>query len=386
MPKPIPYYEAQTPSFENGMLAQLSRCTLVHGEESTQAKVAVAVVAVLQCLPLASLVACLLHGVWVHLLKGGSASVKLGAVPVELETIEAIDAKAADLQDQIRHSRLESSPKVKFQLWMEFVVFLLDYLSDYNCLRTFVVEEAYGVAAVQGVIIAVPVALDFYRGKLQPVQVFGGFVESRKRGFPTDDFILALRSEKSVEAPLSMFLQFYTLLRSTRCSSIWSLCISMPLSILGIAKHVHATFELQVLEVLARHPTQPSQPELQTTPQHRPGHEPASGPWRSGGDNLSMQGPPRPPDSMQVIPALPPGIAPRAELLPTLPPGIAPLAGPAAMRGSRCPPPDSMQVIPALPAGIAPRSEPLPTLPPGIPPVGALLPITVEISKAKDTE
>ena len=203
MPTPLPYYEAQTLSLENSMIAQLARCTLVHGDESTQAKVALAVVSALQCLPLASLVACALLGVWVHLLKGGSASVKLGAVPVEFETIEAIDAKAAQLQEQIRHRRLESSPKVKFQLWMEFVVFLLDYLSDYNCLRTFIVEGAYGVAAVQGVIIAAPVVLDCYRGKIQLVEVFGAFIESRKRGFPTDDFILALRSEKSLEAALS---------------------------------------------------------------------------------------------------------------------------------------------------------------------------------------
>ncbi|CAE7336378.1 unnamed protein product, partial [Symbiodinium sp. CCMP2456] len=350
-PKPNPYYEAQTLSSENTMLAQLSRCTLVHGEEPTQVKTAVAVVAALQCLPLASLIACLLLSIWVHLLKGGSAFVMLGTVPMDPETIEAIDAKAAELKDQIAHRRLESSPKVKFQLWMDFVVFLLDYLSDYNCLRTFVVEGAYGVAAVQVVIIAAPVALDCYRGKIQLVEVFGQFIESRKRGFPTDDFMLALRSEKSLEAPLSMFLQFYMLLRTTHPSSIWSLCISMPLSILGIAKHVHATFELQVLEVLTRHPAQPSQPELQTTPlqsghgnrpQQRPGPGPAAGPWRSGGENLAMQGSPCPPDSMPVILAFPPGIAPRAEPLPTLPPGIAPR--------------------------------------------GALLPITVGSSKAKDTE
>ena len=202
---PIPYYEAQTPSSENSMIAQLARCTLVHGEESTQTKVAVDVVSALQCLPLASLVACLLVSILVHLLKGGSASVMLGAVPMELETIEAIDAKAAQLQEQIRHRRLESSPKVTFQLWMDFAVFLLDYLSDYNCLRTFIVEGAYGVAAVQGVIIAAPVALDCYRGKIQLVEVFGAFIESRKRGFPTDDFILALRSEKSLEAALSKY-------------------------------------------------------------------------------------------------------------------------------------------------------------------------------------
>ena len=201
--KPLPYYEAQTLSSENRMIAQLSRCALVHGEESTQVKVALAVAAALQCLPLASLVACILLGVWVHLLKGGSASVMLGAVPMELETIDAIDAKAAQLQEQIRHKRLESSPKVKFQLWMDFAVFLLDYLSDYNCLRTFVVEGAYGVAALQVVIIAVPAALDCLRGKIQLVEVFGGFMESRKCGFPTDDFILALRSEKSLEAALS---------------------------------------------------------------------------------------------------------------------------------------------------------------------------------------
>ena len=205
MPIPNPYYEAQMLSFENGMIAQLSRCTLLHGEESTQVKIAFAVVAALQCLPLACLVACLSLNIWVHRLKGGSASVKLGAVPVELETIEAIDAKAAQLQDEIRHKRLESSFKVKLQLWIDFVVFLLDYLSDYNCLRTFIVEGAYGVAAVQAVIIAAPVVLDCYRGKIQPAQVFGGFMESRKHGFPTDDFILALRSEKSLEAALSKF-------------------------------------------------------------------------------------------------------------------------------------------------------------------------------------
>ena len=203
--KPLPYYEAQTLSSENTMLAELSRCTLVHGEESTQVKTAVAVVAALQCLPLASLIACLLLSIWVHLLKGGSASVMLGAVPTEPETIEAIDAKAAELKDQIAHRRLEASPKVKFQLWMDFVVFLLDYLSDYNCLRTFVVEGAYGAAAVQGVIIVAPVALDCYRGKIQLVEVFGQFIESRKRGFPTDDFMLALRSEKSLEAALPKF-------------------------------------------------------------------------------------------------------------------------------------------------------------------------------------
>ena len=206
MPKnPLPYYEAQTPSLQNKMLAQLSRCTLVHGEDSTQVKIAVAVVSALQCLPLTSLAACLLVSIGLHVLKGGSASVMLGAVPMELETIEAIDAKAAQLQEQIRHRRLESSPKVTFQLWMEFVVFLLDYLSDYNVLRAFLVEGAYGVAAVQAVIIAAPVALDCYRGKIQLVEVFGAFVESRKRGFPTDDFILALRSEKSLEAALSKF-------------------------------------------------------------------------------------------------------------------------------------------------------------------------------------
>ncbi|CAE7276143.1 unnamed protein product, partial [Symbiodinium necroappetens] len=330
MPNPLPYYEAQTLSVENTMLAQLARCALVHSEKSSPVKGAVAVVSALQCLPSASLVACLLLGIWVHLLKGGIASVKLGAVPAELETIETIDAKAAQLQDQIRHRRLESSPKVKLQLWMEFVVFLLDYLSDYNCLRTFVVEGAHGVAAVQAVIIAAPVVLDCLRGKIQLVEVFRGLMESRKRGFPTDDFILALRSEKSLEAPLSMFLQFYTLLRSTRPSSVWSLCISMPLSILGIAKHVHGTFELQILEGTATLPSTDQGPDL-----------------------LQVRG------STQVIPDLPPGIAPRAELLPTLPPGIAPRAG------------------------IAPRSEPLPTLPPGIPPVGALLPITVGSSKVK---
>ena len=327
-PEPVPYYENRTWHSENTMLAQLSRCALTHGKNETiQVQAVVPVVAALQCLPLGALIACILLGMLWPMLRSGSAFDMLGNAQMDLNTLEAIDAKAAQLRDQIAHRRLPSSPKVKFQLWMEMVLFMLDYLSDYNCLLQFFLQGAYAAAAVQVAIIVAPLALDCYRGKIQLVEVLSGFAASRRKGFPTDKFILALRSEKSIEAPLSMFLQYYTLLRTTSASGIWSLCISMPLSILCISKHVYATFELHLLEVLEtrQQPRHPNHSELQSTPL---GSAQASGPHHSPVPPLSAegwrrrtspttQGSPPAPSPMQAYPARPPGLVhpSRGELL-----------------------------------------------------------------------
>ena len=225
-PKPLPYYQGQTWSSQNTMLAQLSRCTLTEGKHEGQVQIALAVIAAYQCLPLVALVTSLLLSVAWSLLRGESVFSMVGGAPADLEALEAIDTNTERLRDQIARGRLQASTKVKLQLWMEFVLFLLDYFSDYNCLLQFFLQGAYPLAAVQACIIAAPVALDFYRGKIQLIEVIGGFNDSRRRGFPTNKFIRALRSEKSVEAPFSMFLQYYTLLRTTSLVAVWSLCLA----------------------------------------------------------------------------------------------------------------------------------------------------------------
>ena len=129
-------------------------------------------------------------------------------------------------------------------------MFLLDYCSDLNCLVWLVVEEKYFVAVAQAIIFVLPFALDCYRGKVQIVEVIGSFARARRKGFPTNAYIQALRSEKGVEAPLSFCLQFYSLLQATSFQSTWSLCLSLPLSVLSMSKHIYCSFELNMLDVV----------------------------------------------------------------------------------------------------------------------------------------
>ena len=82
------------------------------------------------------------------------------------------------------------------------------------------------------------------------MKVFRGYSESCRKGFPTNRFIQALRSEKGAEAPLSLDLQYYTVLRPTTSLAFWSMVVSMPLSILSISKFVYQNLELGPLEEL----------------------------------------------------------------------------------------------------------------------------------------
>ena len=82
------------------------------------------------------------------------------------------------------------------------------------------------------------------------MEVFRGYSESCRKGFPTNRFIQALRSEKGAEAPLSLGLQYYTVLRPTTSLAFWSMVVSMPLSILSISKFVYQNLELGLLEEL----------------------------------------------------------------------------------------------------------------------------------------
>ena len=330
-PQPLPYYQEAAWSAENKFLAQLARCALTHGKDGHEVRVVLSIVAALQFLPSVSLVLFLSLGILWPLLNGEHVLSMLGDAPADSAAIQNSDAKATILRDEIRRKRLQASTKERGQLYMELVLFLLDYVSDYNCLVQFLLEGQYATAAIQAVIIAAPLALDCYRGKIQLVEVAAGFCESRSKGFPTNKLILALRSEKSIEAPLSFCLQNYTLLRATSSMAVYSLCLSMPLSIVSMAKHVYNTFELQMLNV----PIRPA--------------------------------PPTPEESNAVI-----GLAYASE--PNYPPGfpahVVPLAPPAFPFASQ----------PNYPPGLMPPAHVVPLAP------TALTPITLNNQKVKDTE
>ena len=249
--QPLSYYTEQTWHSENAVLAQLARCVLTHKADPLKLQVWWSVTLALQLLPTLALGAWLLLSLALPMLLQEEALSMLGGAASDATLIQEVDDKARTLRQEISRKRLTATVKDKAMLYMEFGFFLLDYFSDYNCLFQMILEQQYGIAVAQAVMIVIPVALDCYRGKVQVVEVVGGFMKARKAGFPTNAYILALRSEKGVEAPLSFCLQYDTLLRATSFGTVWSVFLSLPLSVMSMSKRVYSSFELNMFDVVA---------------------------------------------------------------------------------------------------------------------------------------
>ena len=264
--KSRPYYDRQTWYSENTMLAELARCVLTHEADPLELQAWWSVTLALQLLPSLALGAWLLLSLGLPMLLQEEALSMLGRATSDATLIQEVDDKARTIRKEISRKRLMPSMKDKAMLYMEFGFFLLDYFSDYNCLVRMILEQQYGMAVAQAVIIVMPVALDCYRGKIQVVEVVGGFMKARNAGFPTNAYILALRSEKGVEAPLSFCLQYYTLLRATSFGTVWSLCLSLLLSVMSMSKHAYNSFELKMFDVVTDDgPALPEAPSGQET-------------------------------------------------------------------------------------------------------------------------
>ena len=264
--KRLPYYKKQTWYSENKMLAELASCALTHAADPLELQAWWSVTLALQLLPSLALAAWLLLSLGLPMLLQEEALSMLGRAASDATVIQEVDDKARSLRKDISRKRLTATIKDKAMLYMEFGFFLLDYFSDYNCLVRMILEQQYGIAVAQAVMIVIPVALDCYRGKVQVVEVVGGFVKARKVGFPTNAYILALRSEKGVEAPLSFCLQYYMLLRATSFGTVWSLCLSLPLSVMSMSKHAYNSFELKMFDVVTDDgPALPEAPSGQET-------------------------------------------------------------------------------------------------------------------------
>ena len=168
---------------------------------------------------------------------------------------DKIHHQSKQLAPQIAQKEVKASCKQRLQLHLEFFLLLLDVVSDVNCLVQLLSSKQHEVAIIQACAILLPILVDCYRSRgrsFQLVEVVKGFVASRKVGFPTDDYILALQAEKGLEAPLSFMIQYYTVFRLTSIVSFYSVLCSIPLSIYSMSKFVYVQFEFCILEAVEK--------------------------------------------------------------------------------------------------------------------------------------
>ncbi|CAE7733220.1 unnamed protein product [Symbiodinium sp. CCMP2456] len=179
------YYSNFTWLSENALLAQLARCTLTHELHATSLARFSTAALFLQWLPVVMLGAWLGLTCCLPLLLGlQGLMAMLGSAPPDIDTQGAIASKAEHLRRQIAQGGHRAGLKEKVTIYMDLFFFLVDYASDWNCLLQFVLEQQFGLAGAQAVIIVAPTVLDCYRGRIQVVEVVGGFLRSRRKGFP----------------------------------------------------------------------------------------------------------------------------------------------------------------------------------------------------------
>ena len=184
----------------NVHLACLSTSALRGNMDHWQLEVWKLAAPALMCMPSIALFLWLILSLALPLVSGSGLR-SLGGILPDAQLREEVDLLARDLNKRMRRGQLERSAKGKFSLYMDFTVFLLDYLTDWASMVLNFLNRQLVPAFVQGAIILIPVLLDCYKGKIQVVEAFGGFARSHRKGYPTNAFIKALRSEKSVEAP-----------------------------------------------------------------------------------------------------------------------------------------------------------------------------------------
>ena len=288
----------------NRLMARFHACVMrrqLHGYDDAWK----ATVLGLLYLPAVCLLLWLLMHVALPALLGLGMPCMPGSMPYDAARLQAVAAQANAKSKAMRRGAIPATFGDKLRLYMELVIFLMDYFSDLNLLVQLAVERQIALAVAQAVIILLPMFLDWCKGKVQLVEVVGGFLESRVKGFPNNKFLRALRSEKGVEAPLSLALQYYTVLRVASPRVFYSMLASILLSILSISNFAYATFELRLLDLL----------DAQIRIQLQEMADPEL-PQSSAGPTASMPGPHRPPGLE------PPRPAQTAQIYPVVPPGL----------------------------------------------------------------
>jgi len=141
---------------------------------------------------------------------------------------------------------LEVTSKAKFRFLMVILLpFLLDVLSDINGIMQFIRTGNRWFAAVSSSIFVFSGWQQVRRGALQ--RVLRASVESFQHGKASDELELILLSEKSVEAPLQLYLSYYSFPFITSSQfAIYSFFFSMSLSVKSLAEAAYFLVELNL--------------------------------------------------------------------------------------------------------------------------------------------
>ena len=143
---------------------------------------------------------------------------------------------------------LERSRKDRVKQDFEFVLFFIDLLSDLTCIVQFSLNGYPEFALAQTVIVVLSLVSELVRGS--PCTLFEAVLDSHRLGYPTDAYSSIVRSEKTIEAPLSLLLQYYSAfyLNGTPLTFL-STCASMTLSVWGVTKGAYEQLHLALAEV-----------------------------------------------------------------------------------------------------------------------------------------
>eukprot|EP00438_Fugacium_kawagutii_P027852 Skav201825 [mRNA] locus=scaffold1071:422401:423366:- [translate_table: standard] len=165
------------------------------------------------------------------------------------ELRKQIRHQAADLQRQLSRGGLKESLSCgRIDLAGKFLFFLLDIISDLNCLMSFLRSGLWGFAGAQFATLLVC-------GGFQLRVVCSGkfkkaIVDSWEAGVPTNVLQKIFLEEKTFEAPLSLFLQYYSAFWLTKDDVAFaSLWMSICLSTVGISSGFYAAMHLSVFDL-----------------------------------------------------------------------------------------------------------------------------------------
>ena len=170
----------------------------------------------------------------------------------DVELRRAVRRKTASLQERLQTDQLEGS------LWWsrrtleaKLCFFFADILLDMVCAVNFFRAEAYAFGGCQLVILTFSGILQL---KVGFISTWKAIRNSLHKGLPNNVVHLLLLQEKTFEAPLSLFFQFFAAFYvNENLGAFVSLWVSMFFSIIGIANGIyiynHLTpFDLDLLE------------------------------------------------------------------------------------------------------------------------------------------
>ena len=188
----------------------------------------------------------------------------MGPEEEEVLTGEVEEPKEASTVDKMKFAILTLLPffgeveepkeastldQIKFFL-LTLLPFLAGFFLDANSLVQFIRTGNFQFALVSAAIFVMSIWQQIKRGAFQ--KLLSSCKESLQAGKATDDLELIMLSEKSVEAPLQLMLQWYAFIFVTSDEfAVWSFFVSIVFSFKSVAEAVYSLVELNLMTAMA---------------------------------------------------------------------------------------------------------------------------------------